>query len=183
VKKATAIVLAFVFLFNVIGYYAIYATLLRNANAAMDKQIESNHYDQDLTFTVKIPLTLPYPVQQNVYERVSGDFEYQGEFYKLVEQKYSNDTVYVTCLKNVGEKNAHEVLSSLVKLSTDQSATPNQQNTKVLSGLIKDYNPVLSSIVLFPRESIASVKSFTFFNSHILSQDLTVFSPPPEFVC
>ncbi len=182
-KRILSIVLIFVFLFNVIGYYGIYVAMLRQANMAMNQQIDNDEYAVDQTVTIKIPLTLPYPVQQDNFERVQGNFEHQGEFYKLVKQKYLNDTVYIVCIKNNEEKKAFKVFSDFVKLSTDQSSTSNNQNSKTVVSVIKDYNPVISEINFSPRESIELASPFASFNSLILTQDFPEFSPPPEFGC
>ncbi len=180
-KKVISIFLIQIFLFNVIGYYGVYAGMMHSANNKADQAIENNSYDLSETVTIKIPLTLPYPVQ-NGFERVSGDFEYNGEFYKLVQQKYENDTVFVVCLRNDDQKKAVEVLSDLVKQSTDQSPASNQ-NTKTLTGLLKDYNPVIEEIELSERIAISVSPSFESTDSRVLNQDYPVPTPPPNFNC
>ncbi len=183
-KRSLSIILIVIFLFNVIGYYGIYVAMLRQARTALNEKIDNDQYRDDQTVTIKIPLALPYPIQQNEFQRVQGDFEHQGEFYKLVKQKYSNDTLYVVCIKNVEEKKAFLVFSDLVKLSTDQaSSTSHNQNAKTIVSLIKDYNPVVEEIHFAPRQSIELANSFTFLSVTILSQDSSVFSPPPEVSC
>jgi hypothetical protein len=184
VKRILSIALVVVFLFNVIGYYGIYVAMLSQARTALNEKIDREQYKEDQTITVKIPLALPYPVQQDEFQRVQGDFEHQGEFYKLVKQKYSNDTLYVVCIKNAEEKKAFTVFSDLVKLSTDQnSSTSHNQNSKTIVSIIKDYNPVIEEIHFIPRLGVDLANSFTFLSSTILSQDITVFSPPPESGC
>jgi hypothetical protein len=156
--------------------------MMHSANSKADQAIENNSYDQSETVTIKIPLTLPYPVQ-NGFERVSGDFEYNGEFYKLVQQKYENDTVYVVCLRNDDQKKAVEVLSDLVKQSTDQLPASSNQNTKTLTGLLKDYNPVIEEIQLSSRIALDIKKQFESIDSKVLSRDYPVSTPPPNFNC
>ena len=34
------------------------------------------------------------------YERVNGEFEHNGEFFKLVKQKLENDTLNIVCIKD-----------------------------------------------------------------------------------
>jgi len=170
VKRVLSIALIVLFLFNVIGYYGIYVAMLQQARTALNEKIDNDQYKDDQTITIKIPLTLPYPTQQDEY--------------KLVKQKYSSDTLYVVCIKNVEEKKAFNVFSDLVKLSTDQaSSTSHNQNSKTIVSIIKDYNPVVEEIHFAPRQSIDLANSFTFLSVTILSQDLTVFSPPPELSC
>lgn len=156
--------------------------MMHSANNKADRAIETNSYHQSETVTIKIPLTLPYPVQ-NGFERVSGDFEYNGEFYKLVQQKYENDTVYVVCLRNDDQKKAVEVLSDLVKQSTDQSPVSNNQNTKTLTGLLKDYNPVIEEIQLSSRVAIYINQLFESIDSKVPTLDYPVPTPPPNFIC
>jgi hypothetical protein len=175
--------LVVIFLFNVIGYYGIYVAMLRQARVALNEKIENDQYQDDQTVTIKIPLTLPYPVHQNYFERVTGDFEHQGEFYKLVKQKYANDTLYVVCIRSADEKKAFKVFSDLIKISTDQHAPTHHQGTKTLVSIIKDYDPEVCDIHFAPRLSIELTKSFSFYNTRVLSQDSPVFSPPPEISC
>lgn len=181
-KKIISLFLIWIFLFNVIGYYGVYAGMMHSANHKADQAIENNSYDQSETVTIKIPLTLPYPVQ-NGFERVSGDFEHNGEFYKLVQQKYENDTVYVVCLRNDDQKKAVEVLSDLVKQSTDQSPASSNQNTKTLTGLLKDYNPVMEEIQLSSRVAFDITTQFDSIDSKVLNQEYPVPTPPPNFNC
>ncbi|HLZ15511.1 MAG TPA: hypothetical protein VKQ08_00630 [Cyclobacteriaceae bacterium] len=183
-KRIVSIVLIWLFLFNVIGYYGIYVAMLRHARVALNEKIDNGQLKDDQTVTIKIPMALPYPVQQDVYERVQGDFEYLGEFYKLVKQRYSSDTLYVVCTKSLEEKKAFKVLSDFVKLSTDQaSAAPHSQHAKTVVSLIKDYSPVVAFNGFAPRQIIELVKLFSPFESRVLARDLPISSPPPESCC
>ena len=180
-KKPVAIVLIFVFLFNVIGYYGIYVGLTHHANKKVSLAIETSSYNPSETITIKIPLTIPYPIQNGI-ESLAGDFEYKGEYYKLVQQTYEKDTVYVVCLRNIDQKKAAKVLSDLVKQSTDQSSAPNQ-NTKSVIGFLKDYNPSIEQINLLPRAVIGINQFFESTHSKIIDQKYPVPTPPPDFIC
>ncbi|MBS1486700.1 MAG: hypothetical protein JST43_03855 [Bacteroidetes bacterium] len=180
-KKIISLFLVWVFLFNVIGYYGIYVGMMHSANNKVNRAIENDAYDQSETVTIKIPLTLPYPIEKG-FERVSGDFQYNGEFYKLVQQKYENDTVYVVCLRNDGQKKAVKILSDLVKQSTSQSPATNS-NAKTLTGLLKDYNPVIEEIELSARTIISINQSFEANASKTLNHDYPVLTPPPNNHC
>lgn len=180
-KKIASILLIFVFLFNVIGHYAVYAGMLYQAHAETNLKIDNNDYDRSETIIIKIPLTLPYPIQSE-FMRITGDFEFQGEFYKLVEQKYENDSVYVVCLKNLAEKRALKVMTDFVKQSADQSSLPHQNSKASLAGL-KDYNTVMEKITLPVRESITIAKTFTSINDKPNMLEFPVPTPPPNAIC
>ncbi|MBS1557395.1 MAG: hypothetical protein JST69_01605 [Bacteroidetes bacterium] len=180
-KKATATFLTLVFLFNVIGYYGIYAGMIRQANKKAELAIETSTYDQSETVTIKIPLTLPYPFE-NGFERASGDFEYGGEYYKLVQQKYEKDTVYIVCLRNSDHKKAANIFSDLVKQSIDHSSVPNQ-NAKTLIGFLKDYNPTTAAMPVLGTPEVTTGPSAKPIDLKILNQDYPVPTPPPNLYC
>ncbi|MBS1949627.1 MAG: hypothetical protein OJF59_000109 [Cytophagales bacterium] len=137
-KRVTALFLATVFIYNIVGYYAIYVTLVQHADAQAEQSIDDNSYDKACTITFKFPLTMPYPIQNGV-ERVTGEFEMSGEFFKLVEQRYENDTLYIVCLKSIDRKKAADLLSQAVNYSTD-SRTSSGPNIKLNSVILKDFN-------------------------------------------
>jgi len=180
-QRSVAIFLMCVFLFNVIGYYGVYAGLRHRANSNLARAIDNDTYDKTQTITIKIPLVLPYPTNGEV-ERLSGDFEYLGEFYKLLQQKYENDTVHVTCLRSEDHKNAGRILHDLVERSTDQSSAPNQ-NTKTLGGMLKDYNPVFEVIRLREQVAFDVKKQFASVDAKVLVREYPVATPPPNFSC
>src|SRR5579871_4886905 len=154
VKKIVSIALIALFLFNVIGYYGIYVAMVRQARISLNEKIENNQLNNDQTVTIKIAVSLPYTCGQDVYENVRGDYEHEGELYKLVKQRYSNDTLYVVCTKRQDAKNAFRLMSDFVKVSTDQSSSPNHQTIKTIAGMIKDYNPVVSFLGFAPRNFV-----------------------------
>lgn len=180
-KRGTAIFFTFIFLLNVIGYYGIYLGMIHKANVKTDRAIDEDTYDRSQTVTVKIPLSLPYPTQ-NAFERISGDFEHNGQYYKLVQQKYENDTLFVVCLKDNEKKQALAVLQDIVKQSTDQS--PTNQTTKSLVGLLKDYNPVTEEIVIQSPVILDGIMpSARVTDKKLLSLELSVPTPPPNGAC
>lgn len=178
-KQLAAIFLVFVFLFNVIGYYGIYAGMVRQANKKAELAIETSTYDPSETVTLKIPLTLPYPFE-NGFERASGDFEYGGEFYKLVQQKYEKDTVYIVCLRNSDHKKAANILSDLVKQSADHSSVPSQ-NAKTIAGFLKDYNPATAEIQIPVSGETSIGLACASAHPKILDRTYPVLTPPPNF--
>jgi hypothetical protein len=156
--------------------------MIHKADVKADQAIDDNTYDHAQTVTIKVPLSLPYPIQ-NAFERIKGDFEYQGEFYKLVEQKYENDTVFVVCLKNSEKKQALAVLNDIVKQSTDQSSTNSNSTSKGLVGFLKDYNPVTEEIVVQSPFLLENAVPSAGNADELLCRDLSVPTPPPNEIC
>ena len=150
------------------------------AKVEMISRIDSRDFSNSETITLKIPFTLPYWADSEDYARVDGEFQYQGEFFKLVEQKLEKDTLYVVCIKDMTEKQLFTTLSEYVKLANDIPAS-SQQTLKLLGSLIKDYVPALQIEILTSQGWIQE------FPYHAPSFDLLtlsspVFSPPPELI-
>jgi len=177
-KKAFSITLLALFLFQFVGYYFVYIGLRYRAQSEMLVRLDAGNYSKEETVTLKIPFTLPYWMDSREYERVNGEFQYQGEFYQLVEQKLEKDTLYVICIRDVREKKLHEVMTDYVKLTNDLP-TSSQKTLKLLSSLMKDY---VKSVPAEISSSHGWFREFTFAEPsfHLLTLASPVYSPPPE---
>jgi hypothetical protein len=179
-KKAFSITLLALFIFQFIGYYFVYMGLRYQAKSEMVTRLDSRDYSTDETITLKIPFALPYWMDSKNYERVNGEFEYQGDFYKLVEQKLEKDTLYVVCIKDASEKRLFNAMSDYVKLSNDLPSS-SQQALKLLGSLMKDFvKSVQIEMTLSQGWSQECSFAEPFFNLITLASPVS--SPPPEFI-
>lgn len=131
-KKVTAIALLFIFLFNIAGYSVLYWMARRQAAAEMAVKLDKEEYSGSQTLTIKIPVTIPYQSNRD-FERVVGEFEYQGQFYKLVKQRVVNDTLHVVCLLDHKEK---ELNNEYAKATNESSSS---QSLNVVSNPLQEY--------------------------------------------
>jgi hypothetical protein len=162
-----------------VGYYFIYVGLRYQAKSEMMMRLDTRDYSSEETVTLKIPLTLPYWMTARDYERVNGEFQYEGEFYKMVEQKLENDTLYVVCIKDARERKLYEAMSDYVKLTNDLPAST-QKNVKLFNSLMKDYVKGFGGEILklqhgWSQECLFGNPSFL-----LISLATPVFIPPPE---
>jgi hypothetical protein len=139
VRKITAILLIAVLLFNVFGYYGLFLGLRLKTTHDLITRLDAEAYSTDETLTLKLPLSVPYHVDQNEYERVDGEIEYKGEYYRLVKQKLTNDTLYVVCLADKQSKNITRTFNDYAKTLSDKHASPKGESGKAFQNLIKDY--------------------------------------------
>jgi hypothetical protein len=140
VKCLVAIVMLFLFLLNVLGYYGVFVGLRHINVRELVQKLDDNSYKESETTTFKIPLTVPYYTDSRDFERVDGEFEHNGEVYRLVKQKLSQDTLQIVCVKDNESKKINQVLADYVKTFTDKPGQ-SKQNTKSLQVLIKDFIP------------------------------------------
>src|SRR5688500_16103834 len=108
-----------VFLFNVGGYYIVFLGVRHHHRQELNARLDANLYQDEEIVELKIPITLPYPLQQRGFERVKGKFEHQGELYKLVKHKLENDTLHVICIKDHEEKRLEGAATKYANLSND----------------------------------------------------------------
>jgi hypothetical protein len=153
-----------------------------HAKTEISQRLDAELYSESEMITFKVPLVVPYGVDSKDYERIHGEFEHNGEFYKLVKQKLLNDTLYVVCLNNQTEKKLVTDMTNFIKLSTDLP-TSSKDHSKVLTNLLKDYVSQ-SSIELVSQKGWSLNRAyFTQPSDRLLETDFSILSPPPRFSC
>jgi hypothetical protein len=177
-KKVTSICLVVLILFNTLGFYGVLVGLRYKAKHDLVQRLDTDQYRYEETITLKVPLVIPYNTDDDDFERVDGEIEYEGEFYRLVKQKLVRDTLHIVCLKDVKSKNIKKALADYVKTFTDK---PSHGKTKgkIQISFIKDYLQSSFSISHGSEGWDRSVR-----NNHRLdsfcSVTIAVFGPPPR---
>jgi hypothetical protein len=140
-KKLIAIFLVFLLLFNALGFVGLFMGLRFKTSQDLVQRLDNRDYSDDETVTLKVPMAIPYHIDSEEFERVDGEIEHQGEFYRLVKQKLMKDTLYIVCIKDMASKRLKQALADYVKTFTDKPSTSNHHNAKITSAFIKDYIP------------------------------------------
>jgi hypothetical protein len=177
-KRIASILLLILFLFNVGGYYLVFWGLKQHADHVLTARLDADLYSKEEAVELKIPLALPYPIQQQGFERVDGKFEHKGEFYKLVKQRVLNDTLYVICIKDRTEKSLDKTMKDYVKLSNDLPGAANKA-LNLLGKLIKEYHSG-SIIKLSEHTPSLLAVSFADFSTVLITREDKIASPPPK---
>jgi hypothetical protein len=163
---------------NTMGYYAIFLGLQYKNSVAMTARFDSDQYDESLSVTLKIPMSIPYLSDDAEFKRVDGVFQYKGEFYRLIKQQYAREMLTVVCIKDTEKKRIHEAISDYVMSFTD---TGDDQDSSLTITFIKDFIPqtfaIQTTAIGWQSDVVES----------IASRDLTpTFTPslihPPERV-
>ena len=158
-KKIFSIVLLAVFTFNLGGYYVVFKWLQLSAHSDFIQKLETDRYDENHTIELKVALSLPYSTQaSNSFKRVDGRFEYEGNVYKLVKQKFEHDTLYIVCIKDFKEKQLINNFKEYAKTqlnSTDRDA-------------------------MTDRCSMSIIYKFSPYQFHQASIEAEVPTPPPQ---
>lgn len=142
-KRILAIALIFVLALNIIGYYGVFLGMQHLRDVAMAATFDAGEYNESETIRIAIPVSVPYMADDLEFKRVDGKFEYQGEHYRLVKQKYTQDTLMVVCVRDNDAKEMDKALEDYLTSFTDK---PHEQSqaSKISQSFSKDY---LSQII------------------------------------
>lgn len=177
-KKLFSIGFLFIFLFNVGGYYFVFLGLKHQAKYELIQQLDTEPYSEENTIEFKVAMTLPYALTQNEFERIDGEFVHQEQVYRLVKQKYSNDTLHLVCILSPKEKLLQNIMSDLAKLSNDIPAT-SKNATSLLGKLLKDYESNYEISVVIVSGWCITIP-FCILTTIAPGRDLPVDTPPPQ---
>lgn len=175
-KRIVSSVLVTLLLLNVMGFYGVFVGLKYSNTRDLLQKFDDNSLSDLNLVTLRVPLTIPYQ-PNTTFERVDGEVEYNGQFYRLVKQRYANDTLFIVCVKDIHSKNIKQALSDYVKSFTNTPVHSSQ--SKVVPGFIKDYLGTevhlghLASGWSYGLTAPSSAEQFS-------SIALSISSPPPK---
>jgi hypothetical protein len=130
---------------NIMGYYGVFLGLHLNNDLKMSSALDADIYNQSNTITIKVAVAIPYMLDQSDFSRVNGQFKHNGELYRMVKQRYANDTLTVVCLRDTEHKKIDLALTDYVKTFSDQAPEP-APTSKTAVSFIKDYLPTFFEI-------------------------------------
>lgn len=169
-RRIIAIALIALMLLNAWGFYGVLVGIQFHQKQALHNRVDAGDLNALTTTIIKMPVAVPYAADQEDYQRVDGDFEYQGEFYRMVGQKFAQDTLYVMCVQDRDGGRIHQALTDYVKTFSDDDGQP---SGKVVVSLIKDYLPApfdISSVTSGWQKNVAhSSPSVYFYSSYFFA--------------
>lgn len=166
-----------ILLLNTMGYYVIFVGMQYHHDVAVVKELDADHYDASRTVTLKLAVSVPYMTDQEDFERVDGVIEHEGEHYRLVKQKYANDTLTVICIRDTERKKISEDMADYVKSFTDKASGQNN-NAKHFISFIKDYLPQYTVVKSLTFGWESKIQYLSFSEILIPSFEPSVIHPP-----
>lgn len=160
------------------GYYIVFWGVRSQAKSDLLHRLDAEQYSSEDLVVLTIPISVPYPIQQNGYERVNGEFEYHGDYYNLVKQRLENDTLFMVCIKDHHEKKLVSALNEYANLAN--SLPTNAKHTMDLFGkLFKDYTASAFSSMNSAQGWCAHIQAPTNVFD-VLQRDYPIYTPPPK---
>lgn len=177
-RKVGSVIFALLILFNTIGYYGVIIGWKFKAADELTSMLDADQIDEKDLILIKTPLALPYHSDDVEYERVDGEVEHEGQFYRLVKQKLAQDTLYILCVKDHQSSRIKSALADYVKTFTDKPAHA-KQNSKLAINFIKDYIGNDFALESTNAGWNAHVE-YASIDSNVLAFSLCKSSPPPR---
>ena len=181
-KKFITIILLFIFLFNVTGYYFVQQFLLEKSNEKISIAIDKKQYNKSQLIELRVPLNMPY-YQNTSFQREDGQINIKGITYNYVERKIENGYLVLKCMLN------HE--SQQIKKTTpgyfaEANGINQNDNSKNKSGKSsyqsKTWEFEEVNIVLSKLFSSITTNNFSQYQDSISDAHLLVPDRPPLFI-
>lgn len=122
------------FLFNLVGYRFIFDYAQKQSDIRLEASLDNDDYNDAELITLQVPLTVPYQIDRQDFERVNGEVSYQGKIYKYVKRKISGGQLVLLCLPDHNKmrlqsakddffKNANDLVQNNHSKKSDHSKT------------------------------------------------------------
>jgi hypothetical protein len=135
-RKSASIILLLIFLFNVIGYRALFYYAEKKADVSMEARLDKDQYNENELVTVRVPLFNPYQLEQKSFERVHGEINVNGKIFKYVKRKVSDGYLILQCIAD-NPKNVLKTAKSEYENAVNDLTTNNKSSGR--SGLQKNF--------------------------------------------
>ena len=176
-KKLTSILVVFVIVFHLFGYFAVFKVMQRNIKKEIKTAIKQGVPDSELAY-------FRFPVNKKIQEKMgirwleSNEFTYKGNMYDVVHKQYDGEFIIFKCVNDTQEKILFTGLNKQVKntMNNDpaKSKTLNllQKFSFVYITQSKDNNGIIRKEVL---------RSYYYKPKYFYNLPIEVITPPPQF--
>jgi hypothetical protein len=177
-RRLVSILFLIIFLFNLGGYYLVFWGMEVQAKRELLGRLETQSYSPDDLVILTIPVSLPYAMNDMDYEAVAGEFIHDGQYYKLVKQKYENDNLYIVCIKDHSTSKISRQLTDYTKIANNLPMS-SKQSLNFMAKLYKDYESNDFDYA-YMSKYIFEQSFFALAGLDVIEKTFTVDSPPPE---
>ena len=175
-KQFSVILLLLVFLMYQAGFYLFYLSLNHYNEEAWqdDQQVEAL---QNRFIEKSIPITFAYQADQANYQSVMQSIQVDGNFYRVVKQRYAKDTLHILYIVDTKRENMHKSLKDWVNTISQHSSQ--DKKTAIKDGLEKNYLPCSLGVTLF-CSYVGNPAYLYSFVPDLLLNPVDVLKPPPR---
>jgi hypothetical protein len=180
-KKIVAILLLFIFMFNLFGYKLYFSYLVENANHALESSLDKNDYCETDLLTIKIPISLPYYTNSSVFTRAYGEIEVKNILYKYVKTRIFNDSLEMLCIPNTSKQKLLLSKDKFTQIVFDVQKDENKKSSKQNSviKLLNEYEKNIDLNIHFTIHILNTSINYTYI-SKLYTSFHTIKEQPPD---
>jgi hypothetical protein len=181
VKKLAAILLLFLFLFNLVGYRLWFNYVQQQSDIQLEASLDKHQYNDADLISIKVPLSMPYQTVQSNYERVDGEIKINGKIYKYVKRRIVNGELELLCLPDQNKMLLQDAKNDYFKTTNDiasnnSSKKSDNSKTNIFKNITSDYEQQVNTYAL----SIAANTKANYSSELIFSLSSTPHTPPGQ---
>jgi len=185
-RKIAAILLLALFVFNLVGYKAVFYFAQQHADASLNASLDKEQYNEKDLITIRIPLSMPYQVSKPDFERVDGEVNIKGQIYKYVKRKVENGQLVLQCLPNHEKMRLESAKDDYSRIANDiaqNDGNKKSDHSKAFSikNITLDYDGFQQQFYAFVKPVNVDYEAPS-NNSHIITRPLQSPEQPPDFV-
>jgi hypothetical protein len=175
VRKVFSLILLFIFLLNIIGFYPIF--LIKQQLLKKDLRLLMN---QTVIHNKTVILTFNLKENRKLKWINNNEFFYEGNLYDVLQQRTEIDgTVYYSCFNDSKEKRLIVQLDEEINRQVENHTKDSHSRKDLTKNLIKEYLQEKSDIsFLSVANDVGYSKQVPIYTS--LSEEIQ--SPPPKSV-
>ncbi len=171
-------------LFNLAGYRFVFSFQENKATQKLEASIDAGNYTDANLVEIKMPLNMPY-VSDKSYEAAYGETSINGEIYRYVKRKISNNTLFLLCIPHREKTNALTAKHEFEKNIAGDSKENNQQKNPLAPLFKLMQTEFLQNDMQYPADdsqmTIASLPETADQRVACLFTPLTAEQPPEFF--
>lgn len=179
-RKILSIFLLSCFCLYYFGYIFYFFAFQHQLNRVWDQHIWEETYDVSSTEMIEIPLSIPYMANQEDFQTTNLSMEIEGQFLRVVKQRYQNDTLQIVYLKDHQKQKLDEQVSDWIKSITDNSQNSSQERSLIFAKILpKDFMANEIASLAFLEIRLVAFKNI-FSQNPYSDIFISLNSPPPQ---
>ncbi len=169
-----------------VGYRFVFNYAQQQSDQIFIANLDNDNYNEADLLTIKVPISLPYQNDRQNFERVDGEINYQGKFYKYVKRKIENGQLVLLCLPDQNKMRIQSAKDDFFKTANDlvqnnQSKKSDHSKSTSYKNLASDYinETTINTQLLF---TVTLAKVVTKTDAHLSSSPHLSPEQPPDFI-
>lgn len=109
----------------------IIASILESReNKRMEVALDQNNYSGDQLISIRVPTNLPYYNNSITFQRIDGEIEVGGIYYKYVKCRIYNDSLEMLCIPNTAKMKIKAAELNFSKMVSDFQSPDTKKNSR-----------------------------------------------------